>query len=61
MPKVWTLEWTEEVTYTARIIADTEEEAMRYFETGGEFYTEPKSTWGERTYGPSIIGEREEV
>ena len=61
MAKVWRLEWEEQVTYFAEIVADTEEEALRYFETGGEFYTEPKSTWAEMTYGPSIIGEREEV
>lgn len=61
MPKVWRFHWEEQVTYTAEIIADTEEEALRYFETGGEFYTEPKSTWAEMTYGPSIELEREEV
>lgn len=61
MPKLWTLDWEESVTYTAQIIADTEEEALRYFETGGEFYKEPHSVWTEMTYGPSIELEREEV
>ena len=61
MTKVWTLDWEEQVTYTAQIIADTEEQALRYFETGGEFYKEAKSIWAEMTYGPSIELEREEV
>jgi len=61
MPKVWSLSWEEQVTYNAEIVADTEEEALRYFETGGEFYKEPKSVWAEMTYGPSIELEREEV
>ena len=61
MTKVWTLDWEEQVTYTAQIIADTEEEALRYVETGGEFYKEPKSIWAEMTYGSIIELEREEV
>ena len=61
MSKVWSLYWEEQVSYTAEIVADTEEEALRYFETGGEFYKEPKSTWSEMTHRPSIELEREEV
>jgi hypothetical protein len=61
MSKIWRLHWDDKVSYTAMIVADTEEEALRYFETGGEFYTEPKSIWAEMTYGPNIQLEREEV
>ena len=61
MAKVWRLDWEEQVSYTAEIVADTEEEALRYFETGGEFYTEPESVWAEMTHGPTIEFEGEEV
>lgn len=63
MAKVWRLDWEEQVSYTAEIVADTEEEARRYFETGtgGGFYTEPESVWAEVTHGPTIEFEGEEV
>ena len=59
MPKVWTVEWEEHTTLSVEILADTEEEALRYWETGGEFYTEPKA-WSEVSSWPMIIDEREE-
>ena len=60
MPKLWNVEWEEIVTYSAEIVAETEEEALRYFETGGEFYNKPKA-WSEISWGPTIELEREEV
>ena len=58
MAKVWTVEWEEHTTFSVEILADTEEEALRYWETGGEFHTKPKA-WSEVAWGPSIVDERE--
>ena len=59
MPKVWRLHWEELVSYTATIVADTEEEALRYFETGGEFDEEPDPVWSEMFRDVTIELERE--
>ena len=54
MPKRWRIEWEEHVTYHTTVIADSEEEAYRIFETGGEFEFEPMSGWTEMASGPYI-------